>query len=354
MFASYTKATESHVADEVLWHKDGSSIPVEYASMPITKDGKVMGAVVSFKDITERKQAEDALRESESRMRAITDSAYDAILMMDPEGRISYWNPAAERILGYTGDEAIGQNLHALIVPSHYHEAHHAAFPLFQQKGQGAALGKTLDLEARRKDGKEISVQLSLSAIHMKGAWYAVGVLRDITEYKLAVEALKKRETQLNEMGRIAKVGGWEFDTESQKQLWTKEVYHIHEVDESYEPTVTKGIEFYVPASRPVIERAVQRAIEYGEPFVVELEIVTAKGNHRWVHANGKVDLERGIKKIISGTFQDITERRQAEEKIRKMAYHDSLTGLPNRMLLIDRLTMAISQAIETGTRWPS
>jgi diguanylate cyclase (GGDEF)-like protein len=149
----------------------------------------------------------------------------------------------------------------------------------------------------------------------------------------------------LNEMGAIAKVGGWEFDTESQKQVWTKELYRIHEVDESYEPTVSKGIEFYAPESRPVIERAVQRAIEYGEPFDVELEIITAKGNHRWVHASGKLDRERGTKKIISGTFQDITERKQAEEKIRQMAYHDSLTGLPNRKLFSDRLGIALAQA---------
>ncbi|MDP2815348.1 MAG: PAS domain S-box protein, partial [Rectinemataceae bacterium] len=184
MYISYTQAVESHMTDEVLWRKDGGSFPVEYSSMPITKDGKVIGAVVTFRDITERKQAEEALQGSESRMRAITDSAQDAILMMDSEGLISYWNPAAERILGYTSVEAIGQNLHALIMPAHYQEAHHAAFPLFQQNGQGAAVGKTLDLEARRKDGEEISVQLSLSAIQMKGAWHAVGILRDITEHK--------------------------------------------------------------------------------------------------------------------------------------------------------------------------
>jgi PAS domain S-box-containing protein len=118
--------------------------------------------------------------------------------MMDPEGRISYWNPAAERILGYSSAEAIGQNLHALIVPSRYHEAHHAAFPVFQQKGQGAAVGKTLDLEARRKDGKEISMQLSLSAIHMKGAWHAVGILRDTTDRKRAEEELRDSENRLH------------------------------------------------------------------------------------------------------------------------------------------------------------
>ena len=159
--------------------------------------GTLIGVLGIGRDITERKRAEEALRESESSMRAITDSAQDAILMMDPEGRISYWNPAAERILGYTSAEAIGQNLHALIVPLRYHEAHYAALPVFQQKGQGAAVGKTLDLEAQRKDGKEISVQLSLSALQIKSAWHAVGILRDITERKEIELGLKNAHEDL-------------------------------------------------------------------------------------------------------------------------------------------------------------
>jgi PAS domain S-box-containing protein len=135
-------------------------------------------------DIAERKRAEEHLMESEERLRAITDSAQDAILMMDPQGRMSYWNPAAERMLGYTRAEALGQNLHELIVPERFHQAHHAALPVFRQTGQGTAMGKTLDLEARRKDGQEISVQLSLSAVQRDDGWHAVGIIRDITARK--------------------------------------------------------------------------------------------------------------------------------------------------------------------------
>ncbi|MCX5881117.1 MAG: PAS domain S-box protein, partial [Deltaproteobacteria bacterium] len=131
MYAYYTHAADSHVVDEVLWRKDGSSFPMEYSSMPIIQDGKVMGAVVNFKDITDRKRAEESLRVSEARLRVITDSAQNAIIMMDPNGLISFWNPAAEHILGYKRTEAIGQNLHALIVPPRYYEAHQAAFPVF-------------------------------------------------------------------------------------------------------------------------------------------------------------------------------------------------------------------------------
>jgi PAS domain S-box-containing protein len=175
---------------------DGEDFHVEVSLSTMTLSGQQV-LFAAWRDITERRRSEAALRESETRLRAITDSAQDAILMMNSQGLVSYWNPAAERILGYTSSEAIGQNLHTFIVPQRYHGAHHTAFPAFQQTGQGAAVGKTLDLAARRKDGREISVQLSLSALQMNGGWHAVGMLRDITERKQAEVKLFETNQQL-------------------------------------------------------------------------------------------------------------------------------------------------------------
>lgn len=143
-----------------------------------------------------------------------------------------------------------------------------------------------------------------------------LNVLEDEQQAKLT---LKKSETILNEMGRMAKVGGWGIDVETQELVWTEEVYRIHEVDRTYAPTVAKAIAFYAPVSRPIIERAVQRAIAYGESFEVELEFITAKGNHRWVHAIGNATQEHGKTRTVSGTFHDITESRKANERIEEL-----------------------------------
>jgi two-component sensor histidine kinase/ABC-type amino acid transport substrate-binding protein len=143
---------------------------------------------------------------------------------------------------------------------------------------------------------------------------------REVDKRRQAEEILRGSQSLLNEMGKLAKIGGWEFDVETQEQEWTDEVYRIHEVDMTYKPTVSKGIDFYAPTSRPIIEKVVQRAVEQGEPFDVELELITAKGNPRWVHAIGRAHREGGKTSKVFGFLQDVTERRRAEEALRRQS----------------------------------
>ena len=113
---------------------------------------------------------------------SLTDLAQDAVLMIDPTGCISLWNQAAERIFAYTSNEAIGQDLHQFLAPKRYREAYHAAFPKFKKTGQGEVLDKTIEIQACRKNGGELPIELSLSAIHREDGWHALGIIRDITE----------------------------------------------------------------------------------------------------------------------------------------------------------------------------
>ncbi|MCX6545906.1 MAG: PAS domain S-box protein [Acidobacteria bacterium] len=173
----------------------------------------VCGLIVVFTAWIARGTGDDienvknALRESESRLRTITDSAQDAILMMDPEGRVSYWNPAAERIFGYSSDEALRRHIHELIVSPQYRPAFSAAFPVFQQTGQGVAVGRTLDLEARTKDGQDVAVQLSLSSVRLHDGWYGVGVVRDITEQRQAESERRQLEQQIQQAQKVESLG---------------------------------------------------------------------------------------------------------------------------------------------------
>ena len=143
-------------------------------------------------DISERRRAEAALRQSEARHRDVVESAQDAIISVDGKtGVITAANPAAETIFGYTRSEMLGQNLHALLMPERFRPVFEKAMPAFAKTGKGAAVGRTLELTALHKDGSEFPIELSLSATYLDGTWHATGIARDVSERKRA-EALQR------------------------------------------------------------------------------------------------------------------------------------------------------------------
>jgi len=165
---------------------------IRFTAAPIhNEEGEIVGAIECLWNITECKQAEEKLRESEEKFRAIAASAQDAIIMIDNEGNVSYWNKAAERIFGYKKEEIIGKHLHKTLAPERFREAYLIGLEKFRITGKGAAVGKTLELATVRKDGTEFPIELSVSAVKLKGKWNAIGIVRDITERKQAEEDIK-------------------------------------------------------------------------------------------------------------------------------------------------------------------
>jgi two-component system, OmpR family, phosphate regulon sensor histidine kinase PhoR len=151
-------------------------------------------------DITERKKAEEALKESEAKFKTISNSANDAIILIDHQGKISFWNAAAEKIFQYTESEVLGKELHKIISPEKYKEQQDKGFETFKKSGKGNAIGKTTELEAIRKSGEVFPVEVSLSAIKIKDHWNAVGIVRDITDRKEAEERIKSNSTRLHDL----------------------------------------------------------------------------------------------------------------------------------------------------------
>lgn len=135
------------------------------------------------------------------------------------------------------------------------------------------------------------------------------GLNQDIQAHDL----LLQQKTQ-----ELAKVGGWEINLEDNTLFWTEQVYNIHEVDPSEKPRLEDGINFYAPEARPIIEAAVVEGIEKGTSWDLELPFITAKNNHIWVRAQGFPLRSNGKTIKLRGTFQDITERKLAEQKVEK------------------------------------
>lgn len=193
----------------------------------VSSDQVFLGLIGSAVDITDLKEAEamqrefsdklqaqvdlrtqellrslQAVRDNEETIRTITNAAQDAVIMLDASGEVSFWNPAASRIFGWSLDEVLCVPLESFLIPVRFHDAHRAAYQRFQAGQHGAMLGGTAELMALTKQGVEIPVELSLSATTLRGELHAVGVLRDITERKAVQATLTQRLSELQALNR--------------------------------------------------------------------------------------------------------------------------------------------------------
>ncbi|HLD22883.1 MAG TPA: PAS domain S-box protein, partial [Sulfuricurvum sp.] len=197
----------SYLENTVVTTKGEERLIAWHNTIIIEDNGQISAVLSSGEDITERKIAEQALRESEEKFHTITASAQDAILMMDNEGKITFWNEAAEKIFGYSEKEVLGWPLHELLAPERFIGAHQEAFKHFKKTGEGTVVGKTVELAALKKDGTEFPIELSLSAIMKDGRWNAIGMIRDISERKKMEKELQEKEELMLIQSKQAAMG---------------------------------------------------------------------------------------------------------------------------------------------------
>ena len=138
---------------------------------------------------------------AEERLRVIGAAAQDGIIMMDYKGRIAFWNGAAQRIFGYTEQEALGKSLRELIVPERGRTDFEKSFNSHQQSGPGHAIGKTLELAGLRKDGTQIVTEHSIAGVSIGGKWHTICIVRDVTEHKQFEERIRHLATYDNLTG---------------------------------------------------------------------------------------------------------------------------------------------------------
>jgi len=135
---------------------------------------------------------EEKALEEEEKFRVLSSAARDAIVMMDINGMTTFWNKGAERIFGFTREDAIGKELHRFLAPEYYYEDHKKAMSHFKSTGNGKFIGKTIELKALRKDRTPITVELSLTSVKLHNEWNAIGIMRDITDRIKAEEEIVK------------------------------------------------------------------------------------------------------------------------------------------------------------------
>ncbi|HEV7280209.1 MAG TPA: PAS domain S-box protein [Pirellulaceae bacterium] len=171
----------------ILLSKDGTARSIEDSAAPIRdSSGRVIGAVLVFRDVTAGRRAAKAFRSIDARRAAMLDSALDGIVAIDEEGLIIDFNPAAERIFGYPRSQALGREMAELIIPPSMRNAHREGLSRFLKSGEGRILNQRLELPAIRADGTEFPAEVSISPASVDDSRIFVGYIRDISERKRA------------------------------------------------------------------------------------------------------------------------------------------------------------------------
>ncbi len=187
-------------------HGDGSWRYIEAVGKKLLAKGTVVGMVINARDVTERVLAEQALRESEERTRAILDAALDAVATMDAAGVIIGWNPQAEAIFGWSRQEAIGRPLAETIISPGYREMQRRDIQRFLSTGESVLMNRRVELTALHRDGHEFPVEFTILPLNRQGTYIFSAFIRDITERKRTEETIRRLAEEnvvLAEIGRI-------------------------------------------------------------------------------------------------------------------------------------------------------
>ncbi len=268
------------------------------------------------RDITAQRQVEDALRESEEKYRALYESMNELAALHEvvhdkggsaADYRILDCNPAFSEVTGISREQAVGR------LASDLYGADKA--PYLNTFAHVADTGDPAHIEGYFAPMKK---HFSISVSSPKKGYF-VTITSDITSRKEAEQKLEQSSALLGEVERMAKVGGWEVDAKTLGLTWTEETGRIYELPPGYIPPLEDGINYFHPDDRTKLKEAVGRALENGEHYDMEIRLITAKGNQIWTRTICHPQRVDGKTVKLLGTFQDITERKFADDRIKSL-----------------------------------
>ncbi len=275
---------------------------------------------------------------------AIIQSSQDAIVRISLDGTIESWNAGAEKVFGYTSSEAIGSPLQMLTPQDRIDEE----LEIVSRTSRGERVSH-FETVRRRKDGQLINVSISNSPI-LDEAGRVIGasiIARDITESKQVAKTLQKRQVMMERTESMARLASFEWEVESNLVTWSPEMFLIFGRDPTRgAPNLEGQAQLFTPQSTQMLFDAVRKAVSDGIPYELELMSVMPDGEQRTCFIKGFPERDDNGRVVrLAGLVQDITERKRKDEVIKQLAYHDTLTHLPNRRLLRDRLHQAMASS---------
>lgn len=285
------------------------------------------------RDLGERKRIQEELSFNNMLLRTQQETSLDAILVVGKNDHVLSYNQRFVELWGIPEDVVSKRDDSPVLHMGAGIVEEPEAFvdlvrQLYKQRDR-----KSHD-EIRFKDGRIID-RYSSPINDPEGNYFGrVWYFRDITERKRYEKQLREQSDLLRQVSAMAQVGGWELDPATGEGTWTEELARIHDVDPSFIPRLSAGIEFYHGESRKIIEQAVHEAIEHATPYDLELEILSAAGELKCVRTMCEPVLRDGKVVMLRGAMQDITLRKTYEARIARLNRVLSLLSHINQLIV--------------------
>ncbi len=327
--------------------KDGTAYWVDTVIAPFfNRDGQIEKYVSLRTDLTAIRTAQQTLASERSRLSNIIEGTRAGTWEWNVQTREVIFNARWAEMIGCTQQELPQTPLQwlALVHPDdqptinqalHHHLAGHTEY--FE-----------CEMRMQHKDGSWVWRQsrgkLSTRTEQGRPEWM-YGIDLDITQRKRteaqlvqSTATLRDNASFLARAGRIAGIGRWQLDLQLGTLTWSDQTCLIHDQPAGYQPTLAESMAYYAPQARQTIQTAIDEAIQNGTPWDLELPVVTAQGRHIWVRTAAEAEGDDRQRTRLLGIFQDVTERRQLEDEIRRKndLMQSILTNVPVGLSVMD------------------
>ncbi len=327
--------------------KNGKDISVEVILQYLAPTDAGPKLVAIVRDITERREAELALKREMSEWTQAMDSFEDVIYLLDTERRLVRANKMFYALTHTTPEEAIGRHITEIIHPQG------ELVPCPVCRAQEEKRDAVITMEADHPDnpaGRPLEITVKIIRDDSGTPSGILMSIHDLSHARQIEARLRESEETLKSAQAVARVGSWKLDIASRTVIWSDEAYRIFGFPIGSPVNLETCLGITVPEDIEFVVKAWNQALT-GSSYDIEYRVQTANGI-RWVRDRAEVVLDSEGKELaLIGTVQDITEHKEKEAQIEFLAFHDPLTRLPNRLLAKDHLEMAVAYASRTHTR---